>query len=58
MNTDDTVAVKFVNKLKQQYPWLVVKNLNKTLTDLRLKKDETEVEQLKKKIVLILNSNL
>ncbi len=50
MNTDDTVAVKFVNKLKKQYPWLVVKNINKSLTDLRLKKDETEVEQLKKAI--------
>ena len=46
MNANDTASVKFVNELKKQYPWLTVKNIHKVLTTLRLKKDETEVEQL------------
>ena len=50
MNANDTASVKFVNELKKQYPWLTVKNIHKVLTTLRLKKDETEVEQLQKAI--------
>ena len=52
MNTPEEENVKFVNKVKQQYPWVTVKNISKALTTLRLKKDENEVEELKKAIAV------
>ncbi|MDD6466732.1 MAG: Xaa-Pro aminopeptidase [Erysipelotrichaceae bacterium] len=50
MNQANTKIVDLVNIWKEKFPWLTIKSITKELTKLRLCKDESEIECLKKAI--------
>jgi len=50
MDQEATPATNYANKLKQRYPYLIVKDIYPVLTDMRLVKDEYEIENIKNAI--------
>ena len=50
MEQDLSPAIKYANKLKERYPYIVVKDIFPVLTRMRLIKDEYEIQNIKKAI--------
>ena len=50
MDQNSTPAIEYVNKLKERYPALIVKDIYPILTNMRLIKDETEINEIRKAI--------
>ena len=50
MDQEATPAINYANKLKAKYPYLLVKDIFSVLTQMRLIKDETEINNILKAI--------
>ena len=50
VDQEDTPAIKYAKKLKDKYPYLIVKDIYPVLTHMRLVKDEYEIAEMRKAI--------
>ena len=50
LDQSDTMALTYVNKIKEKYPYLIFKDIYPYISDMRLHKDEYEVSFIKKAI--------